>query len=146
MLRSRALLWAGFLIGSLLMQSPGIQCSFLLWQMTSSGVMKGLFCLRGGSGGRWLDPIPEGSRCSLGATRPQGSVLCLALHLNEHHGMLGQVGCTDRSGLCWSRAWQAAPFPLSFHVHTMLYTNFPCTHLSARQGKKTGPGESPGLL
>lgn len=47
-----------FLIGLLLMQSPVLECSLLLLQMTSSGVMKGLFCLRGSSSGRWLDPIP----------------------------------------------------------------------------------------
>lgn len=62
MLKSWALLWAGFLIGLLLMQSPVIECSLLLPQMTSSAVMKGLFCL---GGGRWLDLIPgEAGGCS----------------------------------------------------------------------------------
>lgn len=75
MIKSGALLWAGFSIGLLLMQSPVLECSLLLPQMTSSGVMKGLFC-PGGSG-RWLDPIPgeAGARSEppvpeLGCPRP----------------------------------------------------------------------------
>lgn len=154
MLKSQTLLWAGFFHRSVPHVEP---CA---WRFPSSPTDDILRCHEGAFLSSWWQwrvlagSDSEGSRCWLRALHlwarvPLASIglLCFPLNLNEHLGMSGADGMLWLLGsfLFWSMTSSSFP-PLSFHVHTMLYTDLPCTHLSARQGNRAAPRESPRLL